>query len=126
MDVSSDLLPASCSASLQLEHSKQLTLFVGYSPGAVEGVVFQGPFLLKFFLLLKLCGFPRPAALLPSLRIGLVLFVLKETAGSVARTDPLEEDTHNLSWREIYFQSQGKGRIQRLSFILGGFQRLNQ
>lgn len=88
--------------------------------------MFQGPFLLQFLLLLKRCGCPRSVALLLSLRKGLVLFVLKETAGSVARVDASEEDTHNWSWREIYFQSQGKGRIQRLSFILGGFQRLNQ
>lgn len=35
MEVPSVLLPASSSASLQLEHSRQLTLCVGYSPGAV-------------------------------------------------------------------------------------------
>lgn len=89
-------------------------------------MVFQGPFLLKVLLLLKWCGFPRSAALLLSLRMGLVLYVLKETEGSVARIDISEEDTHNLSRREIYFQSKGIGRIQGLSFILGGFQRLNQ
>lgn len=122
MAVPSDLLPASSSASLQPKHSRQLTLCVRYSPG----VDFQGPFLLKFLLLLSLYGFPRSVALLLSLRTGLVLFVLKETEGSVARTDASEEDTHNLPRREIYFQSKGKGRIQGFSFILGGFQRLNQ
>ena len=35
VDVPSDLLPASSSASLQLECSRQLTLFSRYSPGAV-------------------------------------------------------------------------------------------
>lgn len=105
--------------------AQQAAHTVWYSPGAVSEVAFQGPFLLKFLLLLKLCGFPSSLAPLLSLRIGLVLFVLKETEESVARIDASEEDTHNLSRREIYFQSNGKGRIQGLSFTLGGFQRLN-
>lgn len=66
-------------------------------------MAFQGPFLFRFLLLLKICGFLRSLALLLSLRISLVLFVLKDTVESVARMDASEEDTHNLYRKEIYF-----------------------
>ena len=86
-------------------------------------VVFQGPLLLKFLLLLKPCGFPRSVALfleeglLHSLGIGLVLSALRDTTGTVARIDASEEDTSSLSRREIDFQRENK----KIVFYFGGF-----